>query len=435
VLRKIKRALADPVALVEKYIVRPVRNALLRRLHGKTFGSFIHLRDLPAISKEQWATAREIGAKIATLRDRRNEIISAKRLDPAIALPGGYWNIDGSLPIFRLFELVRKGDYQTINNLRLFSYTFSGFYLAHLAAAQGVTGLNPPEIDDELYARLDRRAVEPPPYTVLEFCKSIRRIPSFLRVRPPKLLGEIGWDVDGSPVNSDTRSTQGRLNVFYEAGVIDWLLSRLKQRHHLTIMEIGAGIGDVCYKLSRVFKPSRVIICDLPESLLFSATYLQLTVPEARHFVMGVDDVSFERPPDGIEFVYVPNYLFGDLSNMRIDFAYNFGSFEEMSAQQVHQYGTGLSAMIAPDGLLLDLNELYGCNSKQILAGCFQHRRGVPIKTLVAKTSVDLWGVQPIEQMIPAEKMPLNEYGFDWLWRVRQRAIDMGFLKPVSFVE
>jgi len=426
----------DPITFIEKRIVQPMRFFLLRLLYKNEVGRFIHLRDLPSISDEQWTAARSIGAKIGTLRDRRNEIISAKGLDPATALPGGHWSVDGSLPIFRLFEIVRKADYQTINNLRLFSYTFSGFYLAHLARAQGVTGLGPPELTEEFHAQLDRRATEPPPSTVLDFCKMIRRIPPSLRARPPKMLGEIGWDVDGSPVNTDTRSTQARLNTFYETGIIAWLQDRLARRGYLTIMEIGAGVGDVCYALSRVFAPCRFIICDLPESLIFSATYLRLTVPQAKHFVLGVDgDQAFERPPDGIEFIYVPNFAFGDLSNVKVDFAYNFGSFEEMTAAQVRQYGTGLSVMLAPDGLLLDLNELYGCNSKQVLAGCFPFRRNPLMKTFIAKNSVDLWGTQPIQALIPAEQLPLKNYGFEWFWRLRQRAIAAGLLKLVVFAE
>ena len=148
------------------------------------------------------------------------------------------------------------------------------------------------------------------------------------------MLGEIGWEVDGYPVNSDTRAAQGRLNVFYETGIINLLQKRQRLRDYVNVIEIGAGFGDTCLALAKILPSCRIFVCDLPESLLFSATHLQLVMPAAKHFVLGVDgDPQFERPPNGVEFIYVPNYLFGDLADVKIDFAYNVGSFEEMSPE------------------------------------------------------------------------------------------------------
>src|SRR5207253_289462 len=187
-----------------------------------------------------------------------------------------------------------------------------------------------------------------------------------------------------------TRNSQTRLNIFYETGIVNWLQERLTRNNHLTIMEIGAGIGEICYSLSKVLKPCRFIICDLPESMLFSATYLRLVAPQAKHIVMDTSSGTiFERAPEGVEFIYVPNYLFGELSDVKVDFAYNFGSFEEMSAQQVRQYGLGIASMIASDGIALDCNEIYGCNSKIVLADCFSFRHSPLIKTVITKNSVD----------------------------------------------
>jgi hypothetical protein len=420
--------------MVATLIVMPICAARLRRIYAKNIGRFIHLRDLQPITNKQWMVARKTADEIGALRDHREEIIKSRGLDPEIALPGGQWDRDGAAVVFPLFDIVRKGDYQTINNLRLFSYMFSGFYLAHLASAQGVRGLAPPEINDDLSLNLDRRAKDPPPFTVLEYCEMTRRIPPSLRVRLPKMLGEIGWDVDGSPVNTDTRNSQTRLNIFYETGITNWLQERLARNGRLTVMEIGAGIGDICFSLSRVLAPCRFIICDLPESLLFSATYLRLVAPQAEHIVMDTGSGGiFDSAPEGVEFIYVPNYCFGELSNVKVDFAYNFGSFEEMSAQQVRQYGLGIASMIGSDGIALDVNEIYGCNSKIILADCFPFRHSPLIKTVIAKNSVDLWGNQVVQNMIPQGSLPLKDYGFDWYWRLRQRAIMAGLLQSIMY--
>jgi hypothetical protein len=413
-----------------------VRIWILKRRHATQVGHFVHLRDLKPISDEQWHSAREAGAKISSLRNGRGAAIRAKDLDPAIAMPGGYWTIGGAMPVFPLFDLVEKGDYSTINNLRLFSYSFSGFYLAHLAVAQGANGLSPPEIDESLFARLDQRAQKPPSFTVLEYCEMIRHVPAELRVSLPKMLGEIGWDVSGTVVNTDTRNSQTRMNVFYETGVINWLQRRLLQNGFLTVMDIGSGVGDVCYSLSKAFSSCRFILCDLPESLIFSATYLRLVMPNAKHVVMGVDSNNpFDEEPEGLEFVYVPNYLFCDLAKVRIDFVYNFGSFEEMSAQQVKHYGDGIRVMIGSDGIALDTNEVYGCNSKQILAKCLPYRLSPIIKTVIGKNSVDVWSNQPIDSAFNEEDYPLKDYGNNLYWRFRQRMIMAGYLVPILFAD
>jgi hypothetical protein len=426
-----------PVDFLASKIAHPLRVQLLRRNHLNEVGRFVHLHDLTPITPEQWAEARDVGVKISSLRDRRAKTIEAEALDPAVALPGGQWNQDGSIPVFPLFEIVQKADYQTINNLRLFSYMFSGFYLAHLAAAQGTSGLSPPVIDDALFARLDLRAKEPPPFTVLEYCSMIRCIPPELHVNLPKMLGEIGWEVGGNIVNTDTRNSQTRLNVFYETGVVDWLRRRLGDNGFLTILEIGSGIGEVSYSLSRVLSPCRFVLCDLPESLLFAATYLRLVAPDAKHVVVGVDrDTLPEDPPDGVEFVYVPNYLFKRLSGVKVDFAFNFGSFEEMSALQVRDYGAGIAAMVGTDGLLLDTNEVYGCNCKQVLVQCFPFRESQLTKTVILKNNtVDLWGNKPIQEIIPPDSLPLKDFGYRWFWRLRQRLITAGILRPLVFAD
>lgn len=128
----------------------------------------------------------------------------------------------------------------------------------------------------------------------------------------------------------------------------------------------------------------------------------------------------------------MPNYLFDRLSAVRVDFVYNFGSFEEMSALQVKHYATGISAMIGADGLLLDANEVYNCNCKQVLVKCFAYRESQLIKTLFVKdNTVDLWGNKPIEELIPTESLPLKDFGFRWFWRLRQWLISARILRTL----
>jgi hypothetical protein len=86
-----------PTDFFASKLVHPLRVYLLRQNHLQDVGRFIHLRDLTPINDEQWASARDIGSKIVSLRDRRVEIIKAESLNPTIALPGVRSGAEGRL--------------------------------------------------------------------------------------------------------------------------------------------------------------------------------------------------------------------------------------------------------------------------------------------------------------------------------------------------
>ncbi len=87
----------------------------------------------------------------------------------------------------------------------------------------------------------------------------------------PNILGECGWWIDSALVNADVVDYQERINLIDNGGLIDRLSDKRPR-----ILEIGGGYGALCSALTSIFSPSQYVICDLPESLLFSGLYLSL---------------------------------------------------------------------------------------------------------------------------------------------------------------
>ena len=52
-----------------------------------------------------------------------------------------------------------------------------------------------------------------------------------------------------------------------------------------SLLEIGAGWGGLAYQFKKVFPKATYIIVDLPQSIIFSATYLKTAFPDASIFI------------------------------------------------------------------------------------------------------------------------------------------------------
>lgn len=96
------------------------------------------------------------------------------------------------------------------------------------------------------------------------------------------------------------------------------------------ILELGAGMGDLC-RILKLFHPDCCyVIVDIPETLCFSYMFLKLNFPEAN--VLYVTDTSQLRSNkiESFDFVFVPT-LFGEaLADTRFDLFVNTASLGEM---------------------------------------------------------------------------------------------------------
>jgi putative sugar O-methyltransferase len=148
-------------------------------------------------------------------------------------------------------------------------------------------------------------------------------------------LGGFGHRVDGELVNLDTLKFYECRIALDRAGVIDQL--RGTGRHQ--VIEIGAGWGGFAHHLKTLFPNTTYTIVDLPQTLLFSATYLKATFPDARIRIYGEGPVeSLFDDGDHTDFLFLPAHAFARLPIPAADLAVNLASFQEMTSTHVTGY-------------------------------------------------------------------------------------------------
>lgn len=135
--------------------------------------------------------------------------------------------------------------------------------------------------------------------------------------------------------------------LLYEGGVLDKLRMAWKRPR---ILEIGGGFGAIASAVSDMVGAQEYVICDLPESLMFSGLYLKLTKPEASVSVIG------DRYEQNTGFRLLSNYKFDLLKGQHFDLVINTLSMSEMSPRQVDVYARGISSMIDETGVFFDQN-------------------------------------------------------------------------------
>jgi hypothetical protein len=156
-----------------------------------------------------------------------------------------------------------------------------------------------------------------------------------LLVPEAPILGGFGYNVDGGMVNIDTMKYFEVALALERAGQ----MARLKAVERPVVCEIGPGWGGFAYAFKRLLPQSTIILVDLPESFLFSATYLLTAFPRARAVFWGDEGapeaLQSASPPD---FVFVSHTEIAQVRPPRLDATINMVSFQEMRADQVRAY-------------------------------------------------------------------------------------------------
>ncbi len=117
------------------------------------------------------------------------------------------------------------------------------------------------------------------------------------------------------------------------------LIDDREARH--VFVEIGGGYGSFALDMRQILPNCAYVIVDLPETLIFSASYLLSHCPDLRVYVYAPGDNPAEilKDTDSFDFAFIPNYRASALSALpHIDFGYNSISFPEMSLDSVKQY-------------------------------------------------------------------------------------------------
>jgi len=166
---------------------------------------------------------------------------------------------------------------------------------------------------------------------------------SNLFVPEAELLGGFGHPIDGSLINVDALKFFEVMIALDRAGFIDEIKNGRSRSE--TWLEIGAGWGGFGRVVKTLFPSTTYVVVDLPQTMLFSATYLLSAFPDARFAIYP--EVSLKEIGSRLrefDFVFLPHYVFDD-AELDIDLAINMVSFQEMTSEQVAGYLKNLSRM------------------------------------------------------------------------------------------
>jgi hypothetical protein len=179
------------------------------------------------------------------------------------------------------------------------------------------------------------------------------KIPARYHLSEPATLGGFGVRVGESLVNADIIRFMMALVVFQQAG----LLRDFETNQDLNVLEIGGGWGGFAHHFTRLVGRCRYFVIDLPEVLLFSATYLSLLNPDRKVYLYDHRTYEAEQS-DGFarfDFVLLPNWAFKGLEGRIFDLVINQASFQEMTTEQVRVYLDGIAKICA--GHLYSFNQ------------------------------------------------------------------------------
>ena len=155
-------------------------------------------------------------------------------------------------------------------------------------------------------------------------------------------LGGFGHKLSKGLANIDTLKFYESLIAMDNAGVLGSFKEDAGKGR--VALEIGGGWGGFGYQFKQLFPKATYVIVDLPQTILFSGTYLKSLFPHA--------NVYIEEPADSFEDFNLVEYDFVLITSQsakklvqRIDLAINMVSFQEMTNDQVFNYAKWLRAV------------------------------------------------------------------------------------------
>jgi hypothetical protein len=355
------------------------------------------LQDQRPLSESELQSANSIIDWVEEVMAARPDYLKRHRLSRAIHFPQAIWALDKGEGLYDGFRAVLSRDPRVLNHLRLWTQHFTGYRLLSMEVAEGRPFPRPEEIGPSVDKKLSTLATKPDRW-VGRYLRIAGKLPPEYRLAVPRQLGEIGWNVDGRTVSFDTYAYLERLAVLHDCGLIDRLKRIAAAGRTPYLVEIGGGFGGLAYHLSKLIPQARIVIVDLPESLLFSSLYLSLLLPQ-RAYVYASPANDEPLVPDTPGCTFLPNYLFDRLltTGTKCDLAINTLSMSEMEAAQVDYYCDGLTQLLADDGVFFEQNHnnktVGRLNAKEVIARHFGHRRELHSRAARSLTQgrIHLW--------------------------------------------
>jgi hypothetical protein len=352
------------------------------------------------LTPEQHARCVDWVGKLQQLYDGAGAYAERHDIDPELVFAGNEW-----AGISHRTGLKLPTTFNDINYLRL-NAPFAGYHLAILdrldqrrfpddwgeAFVTRMASGIPDDIAEVFAARVPARDQLTP--LVPEYLDHTRNVPARYIVAIPRMLGEVGLEVDGVLIHNDVILSQSRINGMLCSGVLDKLDWDIARRGRVRVLEVGAGYGAMGYALKAIYGDRLEYVgVGLPSSLYYSLLYLGATSDwDGRHLLR-----SGEAVPERFNFLFLTNYMLGEFADAigPIDMAFNCMSFPEMSKAQVRDYGAFFKKMLRDDGIVFDETAAlkpHHTDRKAILSEFFPYRKTVA-STIVATKNwcQDVW--------------------------------------------
>jgi len=351
-----------------------ITDAVLQALVGKCERATLAGNRQPAAAA--LVKAQALGHNIVDAVERREQVIASEHLDPAFAYPGANWHPEAPNDYLNAYRLMRTLKWEEIKNLRFRAQNFSGYSLLRFKRGPGTLATDPVPVD------FDAQIPRWPSFKLLFYWRLLTfGLPSHLLFKPPPMLGEVGWWINGVLLNEDTAGYQERLSLLAFAQIFAQLPRRPR------ILEIGAGYGALATAILSAVPDCEYWICDLPESLLFSGLYLSLTSDDT----IQLHSVGKQT---SARINLVPNYLFPLLAD-RFDLVINTLSLSEMSEAQIDCYASGISKLIGETGAFFEQNKdsryIGWSHCKPIIARYFTKKKRIRPPFWVRHGVADVW--------------------------------------------
>ena len=120
---------------------------------------------------------------------------------------------------------------------------------------------------------------------------------------------------------------------------VDLIRRNIAHNPRPVVFEVGAGHGALARVLRLTIGTSTHIICDLPESLFFSAGFLLLSFPDARIALVDENNAAeIASNARNYDFIFVPVGLQDVFSKLTIDIFINTHSFGEMANDVIKRH-------------------------------------------------------------------------------------------------
>lgn len=340
------------------------------------------LRDQQPLNESELQRANSIIDWIEQVVAARPAYLDRHRMSAAIHFPQAVWALDEGDGLYNGLRAVLSRHPTVLNYLRLWSQQFSGYRLLSMEPAEGRPFPRPEEVGPSADKRLSAYARVPDRW-VGRYMRISAKLPPELRISPPRRFGEVGWDVEGRTVSFDTYVYLERLALMHDCGLLERLRQIAAAGRTPYLIEIGGGFGGLASYLSSLIPQARIVIVDIPESLVFSSLYLSVLRPEQTHVYAAPETASESLVTDAPGCTFVPNYLFDRLirSGPKFDLAINTLSMSEMNASQVDYYCEGLTQLLGDEGVFFEQNHdnkpIGRLDAKTLIARHFRHRQEV----------------------------------------------------------